>query len=1122
MKYNPAFLTPAELIDQFVVRQGDLKTVLQTVRENVAGANQHVLVIGPRGSGKTMLVRRLAAEIDRDAELRGRWYPLIFSEESYEVTTPGEFWLEAVFHLGQQTKDPRWQTKYEEYGVQWRDEDAMRERALGQLTAFADEQGKRLLLIVENFNGLLGDQISDDDAWKLRHTLQHEPRVMLLATATSRFEEIDNANKAMYELFRIHDLRPLEQDDCRALWQSLTGQLLEGDRVRPIQILTGGNLRLLTILSTFAAHLSLRELMDDLVGLVDDHTAYFKSHLEALPAVERKVYLALAELWDPSTAREVAVAARMDVNQTSSLLRRLLDRGAVAVLDAPGRTKWYQVAERMYNIYYLFRRRGSPAERVRAVVRFMVSFYEPEELLTAARRIADEACGLEPSQRQDHYQVFCDVVTQSADSLRNKLAEVARERFVGLDDLPELLARIIREPMPAGAAIAPTEKMAALTDGLRHFFKAALSHIRESRFADAEAACLHALQIDPRSPLGWVLLGFVHRNIARFGEAEQAYRKAIKIDPQYAWAWAQLGQLLHKKLSRYDEAEQAYRKAVEIDPQNAWSWAQLGELLHEELSRFNEAEQAYRKAIEIAPQFAWLWVALGQLLHEKLSRFGDAEQAYRKAVEVDPECTGAWALLGELLDEELSRFDEAEKAYRKAIEIQPQYALAWALLGRLLSEKLSRFDEAEQAYRKAVEIDPQYSSAWALLGRLLHEKLSRFNQAEQAYRKAIDMDPQDAWAWAFLGQLLHEKLARFDEAEQAYRKAIDVDPQSAWTWAMLGRLLHEKLSRFDDAGQAYRKAIEIDPQFAFAWTQLGQLLHEKLSRFDEAEQAYRKAVEIDPQFVWAWLRLGQLLHEKLSRFDEAEQAYRKAIAIDPQSAWTWTQLGKLLHEKLSRLDEAEQAYRKAIEIEPQVTWSRVALQRLLLRQQQRREEALQFSEDAISQSPDDPQSLNAFAWVLLKMGEATFLGRALTWARRAVALAPETAVYRHTLASIECALGSPQDALKSAEKYLADPKTVGNTLEDATNLFVQLAARGEARGALQVLLESPSRDQLEPLAVGIRLFLGEDVNVAVEIKEIGSDVARRIQQRRDALRAALLPPQPVETRTVRKSADGKS
>jgi hypothetical protein len=29
-------------------------------------------------------------------------FPLVFSEESYEVSTAAEFWLRAVFHLGKQ------------------------------------------------------------------------------------------------------------------------------------------------------------------------------------------------------------------------------------------------------------------------------------------------------------------------------------------------------------------------------------------------------------------------------------------------------------------------------------------------------------------------------------------------------------------------------------------------------------------------------------------------------------------------------------------------------------------------------------------------------------------------------------------------------------------------------------------------------------------------------------------------------------------------------------------------------------------------------------------------------------------------------------------------------------
>ncbi len=492
MKYNPSFLTEEELINGFVVRQEDLETTLRTVRDNTASANQHVLLIGPRGSGKSMLVRRVAAAIHRDPRLNAQWYPLIFAEESYGVTTPGEFWLEAIFHLGEQTQDPSWKLKYEEFGAQWSDEDTMRERALGHLLAFAKEQNKRLLLVVENLNMLLGDQISDDDAWILRHTLQNEPCLMLLGTATSRFDEIDQSNKAMYELFHRRYLHPLDTDQCRILWQALTDQSLEGDSVRPIQILTGGNLRLLTILSTFGARFSLRQFMDDLVHLVDEHTEYFKSHLDALPAVERKIYLSLAELWDPATARDVAQAARMDVSKASSLLRRLVDRGAVVTLDEPGRTKWYQLAERMYNIYYLFRRRGGPAQRVRAVVHFMIHFYEPEQLVTAAQHIADELTELKPEHRHYHYQVYSDLLNQiHEDSLRDNLVEIARDQFDGLSALPDSLACLM-EPLP----LSPVEKgfmtegshVAQLSSEVLEAFENAQRYIESSHFEEAEAA----------------------------------------------------------------------------------------------------------------------------------------------------------------------------------------------------------------------------------------------------------------------------------------------------------------------------------------------------------------------------------------------------------------------------------------------------------------------------------------------------------------------------------------------------------------------------------------------------------------------------------------------------------
>ncbi len=245
----------------------------------------------------------------------------------------------------------------------------------------------------------------------------------MLATATSRFESIENVDRALFELFKIHELKPLDEDECRAVWKNITGYELGNDRIKPIQILTGGNPRLLTIISTFAAKLSFKELMDDLIHLVDDHTEYFKSHLDNLPAIERKVYLALSEIWDPATAREVSQAARLDVNKTSSLLTRLVGRGAVIVADERRRTKKYQVVERMYNIYHLMRRRGGASNRVKAVVNFMVSFYGQEDLVNVTRLIVEEACNLDPELCRDHYAFF-DAI------LRNVKSQELRERII--------------------------------------------------------------------------------------------------------------------------------------------------------------------------------------------------------------------------------------------------------------------------------------------------------------------------------------------------------------------------------------------------------------------------------------------------------------------------------------------------------------------------------------------------------------------------------------------------------------------------------------------------------------------------------------------------------------------
>ena len=510
------------------------------------------MVVGPRGIGKTTLVRRVAAEIRSDPELKELWYPLIFAEEAYEIGSPGEFWLEAVFRLADQNKEPRWIKTYEDLKKE-PNEALLRERSLMQLKDFADEQGKRLLLIVENFNILLGEQMEEYDDWDLRHSLLNEPHLMLIATATSRFDEIKNINKAMFELFQIIDLKPLNTGEIATLWHSLTGEQPTLVKVRPIHILTGGNPRLLRILADFAAKTSFRELMENLIHLMDEHTEYFKSQLDTLAPKERKVFVALLELWDPANARTIANSARLDVNKTSSLLGRLVKRGAVTTIEDQGRKQLYQVSERLYNIYYLMRRRGHPSNRVRAVVRFMVQFYQGDQLVKTTTKLAEEACILDAERRQDHYYAYDEIVKQvSEDDTRTKIITGTPYAFFRMDDIPESIRR------HAQVRLLAEQEMVSTTES-------------EGEIVEDST---------PRQARYWIKRGDEQReNNEDTNQVEETYRKAIEVEPDADFAWVKLGRfLLHQ--TQYEEAEQCLnRHAIELNDHNSDAWRFLGRLL---------------------------------------------------------------------------------------------------------------------------------------------------------------------------------------------------------------------------------------------------------------------------------------------------------------------------------------------------------------------------------------------------------------------------------------------------------------------------------------------------------------------------------------------------------------
>ena len=555
-KFNPGTLqSDGEVREQFVVRSHELDIVLDVLRGNIDSPScQHVLVVAPRGRGKTMLLARVAAELRTDDELSSLLLPVRFMEESQEIFNLADFWLETLFHLARESAahDPEFARQLRETHAvltgRWR-EQTLEEHARAAVLEAADRLGKKLVLMIENLQALC-ENVDDDFGWKLRGALQSEPKIMLLATATSCFEGLDDATQPFFELFRIIGLQPLTTGECRRLWQVISGDAVSEREIRPLEILTGGNPRLLVIIAGFAQHRSLRQLMEELVKLIDEHTEYFRSHLEVLGKTERRVYVAVIDLWQASSTGEIAARARMDVRIVSTMLKRLVDRGAVN-MEGNGKRRLY-AAERLYSIYYKLRRERDESTVVENLIRFMAVFYSEAELAEMSGMLMAEASqskvireGIERALAglPQIGNLFSGMVRSDIDGLSNEA--VTSDDGEGERFLQEIAVAFEEE---AFEKLIETVDRAFASDSVNW------SQVSESRIAFASFA-----------------KAFAHKNLGDFEAAIVAYEEVVErfgasdtpeVQVLVAWALGERGGM-QSKLGKFKAAIEAYDEALE-------------------------------------------------------------------------------------------------------------------------------------------------------------------------------------------------------------------------------------------------------------------------------------------------------------------------------------------------------------------------------------------------------------------------------------------------------------------------------------------------------------------------------------------------------------------------------
>ena len=797
--YNPAQLTPDELKASFVARGETLAEMLRLLREQTPSRPcQHMMLIGPRGMGKTTLGLRFLHAVEETPELAAIWQPVPFYEESYEIGDLADFWLAALRHLSRATDNPEWADKADALARDERDQERLAAYALAALMDHCQRSGRRLILFVENIDGILHQLRNEREAHALRASLIERPEILLLGSANAVFDAIRSHAQPFYEFFRLVTLEGIGPEETARLLETLAGREgrpdvpqalnLERGRLETLRRLTGGNPRLLVLACRMLIESPLGSAFEDLEQLIDEQTPYFKARIEELPIQARKVFHCLADGWTPLLAKEVAGAAKLSSSHASAQLKQLVERGYAQEVRLPGakRTR-YEVGDRFYNIYYLLRFSRTNRQRLERLVGFLHDLFGTsgmrpmyptflEALRLGGPRTGDFSDWLEIMARY----VAADPDFQSREDWRRGALDLAKELIGPNAPVAEKIenAFVARHPLKAPL--------------LGELMQRGDDHFQADQFAEAEEVFREALAIRPDNVRARWMLGMSLFLGGKNEDAVVALEHCMEqVDPGGSSAsrtWIVLGlagrSIACSRLGRLEGAAEGLEQISEyVDPEASAELRVLAASTYglyglglADSGRLEESIAASRRvteyvrpddSIEIRRVAAPALMTRGNILSE-LEREAEAIGAWDQVLEYvrteDPvgfRDVAVYALAKKvraIFPVEIDG-DATPNSYEgsiAAVELMAELSRMGATLSAELLNLFGDFGRAEAACKKATDIDPSHAESWRVLAEAILRQGddARLSEAEDYARRAVDLTPENSIASRTLSEVL--------------------------------------------------------------------------------------------------------------------------------------------------------------------------------------------------------------------------------------------------------------------------------------------------------------------------------------------------------------------------------
>jgi tetratricopeptide (TPR) repeat protein len=554
-RFTPSRTAPEVLERIFVQRGALLKDAEERIRESaVSGNKHHLLLVGPRGSGKTHFVSLIFHQLSARDDLRER-LRIAWLAEDETTTSFFKLLLRICRALGECYPDEFPAEALEPlYGAG----EAGRVKLLSRLLV-EKLAGRTLLVIVENLDELFKG-LGEEGQQEWRAFLQENPISATLATSQQLFDGVSRRDSPFYGHFQIEHLKPLSLEEAVLLLRRIAD--VNGDtklssflrtatgrsRVRALHHLSGGNHRIYIVLSDIITAESLDELVGPFEKMLDELTPYYQARLSWLSAQQREMVEYLCGCAQPVPVKDMARALFITHQTATGQLKELRERGYV-VGHTYGRESRYELSEPMMRL--CVKVKENRRQPMRLIVDFLRIWYSRDQLQQRLLSLTGE-CTME----------------------RTYVEEAIRCTDTMADD-PRILA--IRADLDRALLAGERDEVVRLREEL----------------AEARG-----------HPGDWCMLGYELRTTRRrYEEALAAYDQALALSPADAFTWNNRGVTL-SRLGRHEEALVSFDKALAIHPAYAYAWNNRGATLND-LGCYEGALTALDKALAIQPDYAY-------------------------------------------------------------------------------------------------------------------------------------------------------------------------------------------------------------------------------------------------------------------------------------------------------------------------------------------------------------------------------------------------------------------------------------------------------------------------------------------------------------------------------------